>query len=61
MDIEVKNVMQSHIEVILREGIVWSLHGTMIDMAQYVGVQAPVSEIIKNYNSHMAPWHHEIF
>ena len=33
-------------EVTLREGIVQSLHGTTADLTQYLGLHAPVSEII---------------
>ena len=43
---KVKSVMQSHTEVTLKEGMVWSLHGAVTDMAQYLGLQAPVSEIV---------------
>ena len=43
---EVKSVMQSHTEVTLREGIVWSLCRATADLVWYLGLQAPVSEII---------------
>ena len=46
---EVKSVMQSHTEVMLREGIVWSLPSAMADLVQYLGLHAPVSEIINSF------------
>ena len=41
-----KSVMQSHTEVMLRDGIVWSFCTAMADLVHYVGLQSPVSEII---------------
>ena len=43
---EVKSLMQSHTEVILREGIVPSLCGSAADLVQYLGPQAQMSELI---------------
>ena len=43
---EAKGVMHSHTEVTLREWIVWFLHGATADLVWYLGLQAPVSEII---------------
>ena len=38
--------MQSHTEATLREGIVNSLWGATADLVQYLGLHAPVSDII---------------
>ena len=38
--------MQSHIEMTLMEGIVWSLCRATADLVWYLGLQGPVSEII---------------
>ena len=38
--------MQSHKETTLREGIVCSLWGAMVNLVQYLGLHAPVSYII---------------
>ena len=43
---EVKRVMQAYTEATLRNGLVWSLHRTMADLVWYLGLQAPMSEII---------------
>ena len=43
---EVKSVMQSHTEATLREGIVCLLWGAMVELVQYLGPHAPVSDII---------------
>ena len=46
---KVKGVMQSHTEVTLREGMVWSLHRlcrAAAELVWYLGLQALVSEII---------------
>ena len=39
-------MIQSHTEVTLQEGMVWSLHGAVANLVQHLGLQALVSEII---------------
>ena len=39
-------MIQSHTEVTIWEGMVWSIHGTMANLVWYLGPQALVSEII---------------
>ena len=43
---EVKSVMQSHMEVILWEGILWSLCRTMAYLVWYLDLHTPISEIM---------------
>ena len=43
---EVRSVVQSHTEATLRERIVWSLCRAAADLVWYLGLQAPVAEII---------------
>ena len=40
--------MQSHREATLREGILQSFCRAIADLVQYLGLQAPVAEIINN-------------
>ena len=39
---DIKSVMHSHMEVTLKEGIVWSLCGAAADQVWYLGLPAPV-------------------
>ena len=47
---EVKCVMQIHVGVTLREGIVQSLQRAVADLVLYLGLQDPVSETINKLN-----------